>query len=163
MPIRKVTAAVLAATVVMAACQHPPPTPPPAPPQQVETGSTFTLLSPLTFSTGRSELLFQGQRQVTADALSKNLPYCKLVPLAGAARSVTPGPLRVSNVNYDERESGESSAMFSITRIVLAPGAGQPGYTMSCGWPVATSGPAFLTTEQIYNAIGGQFSMQLVR
>jgi hypothetical protein len=151
-------------TVVMAACQHTPPPPlPPAAPQQVETGSTFTLLTPLTFPTGRSELLFQGQRQVTADAASKNLPYCKLVPQTGAAGVLAPGSFRVSNVSYDERESGNSSAMFSLTRIVLVSSANQSSYTLTCGWPGATAGPAFLNTEQINSAIGGQFSMQLLR
>ena len=155
-------AAVLAIMGCVAACKHTA-APPPSPPQQVETGSTFTLLAPLTFPNGRSELLFQGQRQVNADALARNLPYCKLVPQAGAPRALVPGSFRVGSVTYDERESGDSNAMLSITRITLVPGANLPGYTMSCGWPAATSGPAFLTTEQIYNALGGQFSMQLLR
>ena len=148
---------------LLAACQHQAPTVPPSPPQQIESGSTLTLLTPLTFSGGRSELLFQGQRQVSAEALSKNLPYCKLVSLVGAAHSLTPGPMKVGNVSYDERESGEGSAMFSITRIALGAGSQQPGYKMSCGWPMPTPSPAFLTTEQIYSAIGGPFSMQLQR
>jgi len=154
--------AVFAAAIVVAACQHAAPTSAPSPPRQVETGSTFTLLTPLTFPPGRSELLFQGQRQVNADALVKNLPYCKLVPLSGAARALTPGSFTVGNVSYDERESGDGGAMFKLTRISLVASANQSGYTMTCGWPVA-SGQAFLTTDQIYNAIAGQFSMQLLR
>jgi len=149
--------------VWLAACQHQAPTIPPPPPQQVESGSTLTLLTPLTFSSGRSELLFQGQKQVSAEALSKNLPYCKLAPLSGSAHSLTPGPMTVRNVSYDERDAGEGSAMVSITRISLIAGSQQLGYKMSCGWPMPTPNPAFLTTEQIYGAIGGQFSMQLQR
>lgn len=147
--------------ILLAACQHQAPTLPPLPPQQIESGSTLTLLTPLTFASGRPELLFQGQRQISAGALSKDLPYCKLAPLAGAAHSLTPGPMKVGSVSYDERESGDGSAMFSITRISLVAGSQQPGYTMSCGWPLPTPNPAFLTTEQIYSAIGGQFTMQL--
>ena len=154
---------VIFTAVWLAACQHQAPTIPPPPPQQVESGSTLTLLTPVTFSSGRSELLFQGQKQVSAEALSKNSPYCKLVSLSGSAHSLTPGPMKVGNVSYDERESGEGSAMFSITRISLIAGSQQPGYKMSCGWPMPTPNPAFLTTEQIYSAIGGQFSMQLQR
>jgi hypothetical protein len=151
------------AAVMIAACQHTTPPAPPLPPQQVESGSTLTLLAPLTFSTGRSELLFQGQRQVSAAALSKTLPYCRLVPQVGASHSLTPGPMKVGKVSYDERESGDTSAMFSVTRIGLTSALNQPGYTLSCGWPEASSSPSFLTTEQIYSAIGGQFTMQLQR
>ena len=151
------------AAVIIAACQNSPPPVPPQPPQQVESGSTITLLAPLTFPTGRSELLFQEQKQVSAAALSKTLPYCKLVSLVGAPHSLTPGPMRVGKVIYDERESGDTSAMFSVTRIGLTPALNQPGYTLSCGWPEARSSASFLTTEQIYSAIGGQFTMQLQR
>ena len=154
----------LFSAVWLAACQHQPsPTLPPLPPQQIETGSTLNLLAPLTFPAGRSELLFQAQKQVAAEALSPTLPYCKLVsPLAGA-HSVTAGPMTVTGVNYDEREAGQSSAMFSMTRISLSAGSQSSGYEMRCGWPRPSSNPAFLTTEQIYGAIGGQFSMQLRR
>jgi len=155
--------AAMFAAVMVAACQSTTPTIPPLPPQQVESGSTITLLAPLTFPTGRSELLFQGQRQVSAASLSKSLPYCKLVPLVGAPHSLTPGPMKVGQVSYDERESGDTSAMYSVTRIGLMPAPNQPGYTLSCGWPEASSSSSFLTTEQIYSAIGGQFTMQLKR
>jgi hypothetical protein len=155
--------AAMSGTVVIAACQSTTPTLPPLPPQQVESGSTITLLSPLTFPSDRSELYFQGQRQVSPATLSRSLPYCKLVPLVGAPHSLTPGPMKVGQVSYDERELGSTSAMFSVTRIGLMPARDQPGYTLSCGWPEASTSPSFLTTEQIYSAIGGQFTMQLQR
>jgi hypothetical protein len=34
---------------------------------------------------------------------------------------------------------------------------------LTCGWPEARSSASFLSTEQIYSAIGGQFTMQLQR
>jgi len=157
------TSAILFTAAWLAACQQQPPTLPPLPPQQIESGSTLNLLTPLTFPGGQSELLFQGQKQVTPEALSPALPYCKLVsPLTGA-HSLTPGPMKVTGVNYDERESGRGSAMFSITRISLIAGPPQPVYEMRCGWLRASASPAFLNTEQIYSAIGGQFTMQLLR
>jgi hypothetical protein len=155
--------ALVLGAAVLAGCQHKAPMDATLPPQQVESGSTLTLLTPLTFPSGRSELLFQGQRQVNAEALSKNLPYCKLASLNATGHSLVPGPMKVGNVSYDEREAGTGSAMFSITRISLLAGTQQPGYAMSCGWPTPTQAPAFLSTEQIYGAIGGQFTMQLLR
>lgn len=156
-------AMVFAATVALTACHTAPPAPPPTPPQQVEAGSTFTLLTPLTFPSARAELYFQGQRQVTRDALGQTEPYCKLTPQTGAPLSLSPGPMKVRSVTYDERELGDTSAMFGITRIALLATPNQPGYTMSCGFPQATSTPVFVSTEQIYNAIAGRFTMQLLR
>ena len=101
---------------------------------------------------------------VGAGAISPGAPHCKLVPHAGAPHSLLPGPLTVGSVSYDERESGTGSAMFSITRITLLVRPSQPGYTMSCGWSAAlASPPNFVSTEQIDNAIRGQFTMQLLR
>lgn len=159
----KSRATLCAAALLLAACQHTSPTPPQAPPQQVETGSTFTLLTPLAFSPTTTELLFQSQRIVGAQALARNVPYCRLAPQVGAPRSIAPGKLTVASVTYDERESSSGRSMLSITRIALTVGANQPGYILSCGWPEATSAPAFVTTEQIFDAISGQFTMQLLR
>lgn len=153
----------LVVAVAVMACKSAPPPRPPAPPQQVEAGSTLTLLSALTFPAGQPELVFQGQRIVAPNAISPALPYCRLVPQVGAPHSLLPGLLRVTDVSYDERESGTTRAMYSITRIALVAGPNQPGYIMSCGWPGAGQSQDFVSTEQIYNAIAGQFTMQLVR
>jgi len=158
---RTVAAAVLLAAITLSACRTAPQSPR-LPPQQIETGSTFTLLSPLTFPAGQSQVLFQEGRIVGANAISPRPPYCKLVPHAGAPLSLSPGTLRVGNVSYDERES-TGSAMFSITRISLSADPNKPGYTMSCGWSDATTAAEFVSTEQIYSAIRGQFTMQLLR
>ncbi len=155
--------AALLAAAVLTGCKSAPQAPPPAPPQQVEKGSTFTLLSPLTFPANLSQLLFQDGRLVGASAISPASPHCKLVPHAGAPHSLLPGPLTVGSVSYDERESGTGSAMFSITRITLLANPSQPGYTMSCGWSAALASPNFVSTEQIDSAIRGQFTMQLMR
>ena len=157
-------AAVFVAALLAVACQSAPPDPlVPLPPQQVETGSTFTLLAPLTFAPNMTEIVFQGQRVVAAQAIVRNRPYCRLLPQSGASRSVQAGNFIVKGVAYDERESGSAGSMLSVTRITLAPVANQPGYVLSCGWPEASAAPAFVTTEQIYDAIGGQFTMQLLR
>jgi hypothetical protein len=161
MRISKVTAVVWLA-VIVAACQNTAAPLAPLPPQQIESGSTLTLLAPLTFGTG-SELLFQGQRQVSPSAIAKTRPYCRLVPLSGASLSLTPGPMTVGTVDYDGREAGATSAMYSVTRIALTAAPNQPGYTLTCGWPEPGASAQFLTSEQIYSAIGGQFTMQLQR
>jgi len=50
-----------------------------------------------------------------------------------------------------------------VTRISLAAPAGRPGYTLSCGWPAGGPARGFMNADQIFNAIGGQFSMDLLR
>jgi hypothetical protein len=152
------------AVVPLVACEHrPTATTPTPPPQQVETGSTFHLRSPLAFPAGSSELLFQNEQVVTAAQLSRDMPYCRLRPDGGAPRAIPPGHLTVGAVNYDEREIGSTSEMVNVTRVALSAGVTQSRYALSCGWPAGAPSRAFVTTEQIFNAIGGQFSMDLLR
>ncbi|HTO46324.1 MAG TPA: hypothetical protein VML91_01680 [Burkholderiales bacterium] len=157
-------AAALATFVLLAACEHQPPPPVAMPPQQVETGSRLTLSTPLSFPPGRSELLFQNEQVVPSGKLSRDMPYCKLTPESGNPGTIAPGSFTVGAVNYDEREIGTTSGMVSVTRIALATDPNRPGYTLQCGWPQGAPMRGFLTTEQIYNAIGGKyFTMNLLR
>jgi hypothetical protein len=155
--------ALLGAVALLAACEHSPNPPIPEPPQQVETGSRFTLGTPLTFPAGSSELLFQNEQLVPAGKVAREMPYCKLVPESGARGTIPPGTFTVGSVNYDEREVGTTSGMTRVTRIALTADASRQGYTLSCGWPAGAPARGFLSTEQIFNAIGGQFSMNLLR
>jgi hypothetical protein len=155
--------ALLGAVALLAACEHSPNPPIPEPPQQVETGSRFALRTALTFPAGSAELLFQNEQLVPAGKLARDMPYCKLVPESGARGTIPPGTFTVGSVNYDEREVGTTSGMTRVTRIALTADASRQGYTLSCGWPAGAPGRGFLSTEQIFNAIGGQFSMNLLR
>jgi hypothetical protein len=156
--------ALIGAVALLAACEHSPNPPIPMPPQQVETGSRFALGTPLSFPAGSSELLFQNEQLVPAGKLARDMPYCKLVPESGATRTIPPGTLTVGSVNYDEREVGTTGGMTSVTRIGLSSDPARPGYTLSCGWPPGAPARGFVTTEQIYNAIGGKyFTMNLLR
>lgn len=151
------------AVALLAACEHSPNPPIPEPPQQVETGSRFTLRTPLDFPAGSSELLFQNEQLVAAAKLSREMPYCKLAPESGARGAIPPGTFTVGSVNYDEREVGTAGGMTRVTRIALTADASRQAYALSCGWPAGAPARTFLTTQQIYNAIGGQFSMELLR
>ena len=157
-------AALLAAVGVLAACQHQPDPPIPMPPQQVETGSKFFLATPLSFAPGSREILFQNEQVVPAGKLSRSMPYCKLTSDSGATTPIAPGTFTVGAVNYDEREIGTTSGMVSVTRIALSADPSQAGYTLVCGWPPGAAPGGFVSTEQIYNAIGGKyFTMNLLR
>lgn len=151
------------AIALLTACAQRPAAPVPTPPQQVDTGSRFHLRTPLTFPAGSSELLFQNEQLVPVGKLSKDMPFCKLVPESGAARTIPPGNFTVGSVNYDEQEIGTTTGLVKVTRIALSSDPKRPGYTLSCGWPQGAPAGAFVTTQQIYNAIGGQFSMDLLR
>ena len=151
------------ALVLLIGCQHAAPPAAPAPPQQVESGSRFVLRTPLNFPAGNAELLFQNQQLVDAGKLAPSMPYCRLKPAQGAAGVMQPGTYTVSGVQYDEKEIGATSAMAGVTRIALGPESRQSTYALSCGWLTGAPSPAFVTTQQIYNAIGGHFSMDLLR
>ena len=154
-----------AACAVLAACQHRPQAEPdPGPPQEVVAGSKFNLVAPLSFPAGSAELLFQNEQIVTAANLSRAMPVCRLAPDAGAPRTIPAGSLTVRTVDYDVREIGGTSHVTSAVRIALSSAPHRPGYTLSCGWPAGGPAHGFVTAEQIYNAIGGQyFSMDLLR
>lgn len=157
-------AAVLATLALLAACEHQPTAPIAMPPQQVETGSRFTLATPLSFPPGSSELLFQNEQVVPLGKLSRDMPYCKLTSESGSTGPIAPGSFTVGAVNYDEREIGTTSGMVSVTRIALSADPNRSGYTLLCGWPQGAPMRGFVTTEQIYNAIGGKyFTMNLLR
>ena len=154
---------VFAAAALLGACQHASPPPDPGPPQQVLTGSTFNLQSPLTFPAGSPVLLFQNERLVTATSLLREMPYCSLTPESGVPRTLPAGRLTVATVDYEVQETGATGVMTNVTRIALAAQAGRPGYTLSCGWPAGGPARGFMSADQIFNAIGGQFSMDLLR
>ena len=156
-------ATLLGVFALLAGCEHSPNPPIPEPPQQVETGSRFVLRTPLNVPAGSSELLFQNEQLVAATKLSPNMPYCKLTPESGGRGAIPPGNFTVGSVNYDEREIGTTSGMTRVTRIALTADASRQTYTLSCGWPAGAPARGFATTEQIFNAIGGQFSMNLLR
>ena len=157
-------ATLLAAVAVLAACQHQPDPPIAMPPQQVETGSQLVLATPLSFPAGSAELFFQNEQVVPAGKLARDMPYCKLTPESGAAAPIAPGTFTVGAVNYDEREIGTTSGMVSVTRIALSADPSRAGYTLLCGWPAGAPMRGFVTTQQIYNAIGGKyFTMNLLR
>jgi hypothetical protein len=151
------------AAALLAACQHAGPPPTPGPPQQVETGSTFNLRSPLVFPAGNPELLFQNEQVVTASKLSREMHFCRLTPDSGALRAIPAGRLTVGGVSYEVQDTGATGGMTAVTRIALAAQPGRPGYMLSCGWPAGGPARGFMNAEQIFNAIGGQFSMDLLR
>ena len=127
-------------------------------------GSKFFLATPLSFAPGSREILFQNEQVVPAGKLSRNMPYCKLTSDSGATTPIAPGAFTVGAVNYDEREIGTTSGMVSVTRIALSADPSQAGYTLVCGWPPGAAPGGFVSTEQIYNAIGGKyFTMNLLR
>jgi len=135
----------------------------PPPPVQIEAGSTFTLLVPLTFSDDADTLYFQDSQRVSAAAIDRNLPYCALTPAQPTSpRVVTPRTFAVVSVEYDDRENPASGQVANVTRIALAANPTQP-YTMSCRGPQGGPSQSFLTSEQIEGAIGSHFTMALQR
>ncbi|MQM29952.1 MAG: hypothetical protein CRU78_05145 [Candidatus Accumulibacter phosphatis] len=151
-------AAVVVATTLLAACQHSP-APLAPPPQQIATGFRFSLAAPLSFPGGQPRMLFQNLKVVAASALVPYEPYCSLTAEQGAPLVIPPTTLVVQSVDYDERAIAETDRMASVTRIALAASAGAPVYALRCGWPDGVPQAAFLSADQIFNAIGNRFTM----
>lgn len=134
-----------------------------SPPQQVAAGSRFDLRVPLSFPPKSGEIFFQNERIVEGVGLASYMPYCRLRPIVPQMPSMAPGTYTVGTVAYDERETWSGGALRNVTRITLGAEAKPPAYALSCGWPEGAPAQGFLTAQQIYNAIGGQFSMDIPR
>lgn len=134
-----------------------------SPPQQVATGSRFDLRVPLAFPPKSREIFFQNGKIAEGVGLAAYEPYCRLRPIGAQAPTMPPGTYVVSAVDYDERETWSGGAQRNVTRIALGAEARPPAFALSCGWPEGAPAQGFLTTQQIYNAIGGQFSMDIPR
>jgi len=134
-----------------------------SPPQQVAAGSRFDLRVPLDFPPQSREIFFQNGKIAGGVGLAAYEPYCRLRPIGAQPATMPPGTYVVSAVDYDERETWSGRAQRNVTRITLGAEARSPAYALSCGWPEGAPAQGFLTTQQIYNAIGGQFSMDIPR
>lgn len=152
--------ALCGAALVAAGCQSqaPPFSSIPTPPQQVETGSRFVLRTPLQFPPG-GELVFQNEQLVAGGKAAPNMPFCRLRPTGTGAAPMPPGTYTVGAISYDQQDG----AMTNVTRITLGADPKKPTHALACGSPAGMASQGFLTTQQIYNAIGGQFSMDLLR
>lgn len=127
---------------------------------QVEAGSTLTLLVPLMFGQ-EGALFFQDAQLLSAAELSPTLPYCRMTPGSAATPlTVQPGPFPVRSVDYDDRAGATGGQTPSVTRIQLAANPQQP-YDLACQWPQGGPSTAFLTPQEIQGAIGAHFKMAL--
>lgn len=156
MPLFDWRSVAIAGAVALAACQHQQPVEMPAAPVNVQRGDTLMLATPLAWPAG--DLVFQNERMVAPGALLRDFPYCALSPVGSAPRALSPGSLAVRDVVYDERGSGGPGGANSVTRIALA-APGGAAYTLSCGWPAGAPMGGFLSVQQIFNAVGGAFSL----
>ncbi|WP_313952909.1 hypothetical protein [Accumulibacter sp.] len=156
------TVASVAAATLLAACQHSA-APPAPPPQQIEKGFRFSLDTPLSFPGGQPRMLFQNLKVVPVTALAPYEPYCSLTAEKDAALIIPPITLIVQSVNYDERAIAGTQRMTSVTRIALAAPVGTSAYVLRCGWPEGAPQAAFLSADQIFNAIGNTFTMDQPR
>jgi hypothetical protein len=127
--------------------------------QQVRTGDTFSLTSPLAIPAGTRKALFQNEQIIAPSALSPAFPYCTLVPEGNSPLIIEPGTLTVRGVFYSERELGATDRMVSVTRIALSPFPFANVYTLRCGWPEGSTQASFVSADQIFNAVGGTFTL----
>jgi hypothetical protein len=146
----------IAGAVALAACQHQPPIDMPVAPVNIQRGDTLMLATPLAWPAG--DLIFQNERMVAPGAVLREFPYCALSPAGTAPRALSPGPFAVRDVFYDERGSGGPGGANSVTRIVLAAPGGAT-YALNCGWPAGAPAGGFVSVPQIFNAVGGAFSL----
>jgi hypothetical protein len=158
MTFKSMRVAAFAAAAVLAACQHQAPVQMPVLPDNIQTGDTLVLAAPLSWS-GGGDIIFQNERPVAAAAVMPDVPYCAVRPVANAPRALAAGPLTVRNVFYDERGSGGPGGTNSVTRVIMVPGDGKGTYAMTCGWPQGSRAGGFVSVPQIFNAVGGQFSL----
>lgn len=169
---RVVLVAVVPLAFLLAACQPPnyasqqeAQTPvAPAAPADILTGSRLTLRVPLTLPVKGAPLLFQSNTVVTRAELAHNAPYCRFTAAgAGAPRAVKPATFTVRQIEYDEREVGNTSAEGSVTRYMLVSNPKEPGYILSCQWPAGAPKSVFVTTDEVQATVSAFFTLDVAR
>jgi hypothetical protein len=132
----------------------------PVAPDDILTGSRLTLRVPLTLPVNGAPLLFQSNAVLTRPQLARNAPYCRFASAGpGAPRAVMPTTFTVRQIEYDEREVGNTSSEGSVTRYMLASNPKEPGYILSCQWPAGAPSLAFVTTDEVQATVGAFFML----
>jgi hypothetical protein len=136
----------------------------PVAPDDILTGSRLTLRVPLTLPANGAPLLFQSNAVVTRPQLARNAPYCRFDSAGpGAPRAVKPTTFTVRQIEYDEREVGNTSSEGSVTRYMLASNPKEPGYILSCQWPAGAPSLAFTTTDEVQATVSTFFMLDAAR
>jgi hypothetical protein len=136
----------------------------PVAPADILTGSQLTLRVPLTLPANGAPLLFQSNAIVTRPELARDVPYCRFVPAgSGAPRAVKPVTFTVRQIEYDEREVGNTSGEGSVTRYMLVSNPKEPGYILSCQWPAGAPKLAFVTTDEVQATVSAFFALDAAR
>jgi hypothetical protein len=136
----------------------------PVAPADILTGSQLTLRVPLTLPAGGAPLLFQNNTVVTRAELARNAPYCRFTPAGpGAPRAVKPTRFTVRQIEYDEREVGDTTSEGSVTRYMLVSNPKEPGYVLSCQWPAGAPKLAFVTTDEVQATVSTFFALDAAR
>jgi hypothetical protein len=136
----------------------------PVAPADILTGSRLTLRVPLTLPANGQPLLFQGNAIVTRSKLARSAPYCRFIAAEpGAPRAVKPVTFTVRQIEYDEREVGNTSAEGSVTRYMLASNPKEAGYVLSCQWPAGAPSLDFTTTDEVQATVSAFFMLDAAR
>jgi hypothetical protein len=136
----------------------------PVAPADILTGSQLTLRVPLSLPAGGASLLFQSNAIVTRSQLTHNIPYCRFTPAGpGAPRAVKPTRFTVRQIEYDEREVGNTSSEGGVTRYMLVSNPKESGYILSCQWPAGAPKLAFVTTDEVQATVSAFFTLDAAR
>jgi hypothetical protein len=132
-----------------------------APPQDIPSGSTFTLQTAITVKPPGATVYFQDAQLVVKSAVDPGYVYCMfaLDKPAAAARKIKRQVFTVKNVEFDEREIGNTRKVASVTIMSLDAKHPADAARMTCLWPKKDSAFGVVTADEIRGALGNYFTL----
>lgn len=154
------TLLLLTGVVASFACYAGPPAG--SPPQDIPSGSTFKLRKTITLPAGGGTLYFQDAQLIAKAAVQPNYVYCtfEIDNPPSTARKIKRQVFTVKSVDFDERETGETHKVTSVSIIHLDAEHPTDAASMRCQWPDKGPATGFVTADEIRGALGGYFALK---
>jgi hypothetical protein len=130
-------------------------------PEDIPSGSTFKLQTTITITPANAVLYFQDAQLIAKSAIQPDYVYCtfQLDNPPAATRKIERQVFTVKNVDFDEREIGNTRKVTSVTTIHLDAKHQTENARLACLWPEKAPAGGIPTADEIMGALGSYFSL----
>ncbi|MDX1486666.1 MAG: hypothetical protein R3268_00590 [Acidiferrobacterales bacterium] len=136
--------------------------PPKQRPEDIPSGSTFKLRTTITVTPANAVLYFQDAQLIANSAIQPDYVYCtfQLDNPPAATHKIEKQVFTVTNIDFDEREIGNTRKVTSVTTIHLDAKRQTENARMACQWPEHAPATDTPTADEISGALGKYFTLK---